>query len=165
MSETATLKQATGGVQATDATPGGRQNGSSDESKKRRNGRPSLRDRGIYERHVLRGETQDAVAAEHDCSRQQNGDARFLNAAIRAVERMAAVCAEPRAEVATGRGSDKAKGRHGDEAIGREGDGAKRRQGDGAAANTVGAPSPAVASELPVTPHSALRILPKALWS
>ncbi|MGH7192115.1 MAG: hypothetical protein ACREJM_01120 [Candidatus Saccharimonadales bacterium] len=36
-----------------------------------RDGRPSPRDRAIYERHVLRGETQDAVAADQKCSRQR----------------------------------------------------------------------------------------------
>src|SRR5487761_1533397 len=39
--------------------------------KKPHDGRPSPRDRGIYERHVLRGETQEAFAADQHCSRQR----------------------------------------------------------------------------------------------
>lgn len=71
MSETITTRQTTDDQQLDPSKPDAPPNEPNDQSEKRRDGRPSQRERAIYERHVLRGETQEAIAADQQCSRQR----------------------------------------------------------------------------------------------
>ncbi|HJT33102.1 MAG TPA: hypothetical protein VJ783_13755 [Pirellulales bacterium] len=71
MSETITTRQTTDDQQLEPSKPDAPPNEPNDNCEKRRDGRPSQRERAIYERHVLRGETQEAIAADQQCSRQR----------------------------------------------------------------------------------------------